>query len=229
MSELKIAHTPRKEIIDEVAKQLTPVFSDYCSNTKQYQLYQKYKKQFQQEDQRIQEALTNHFNLIKNFKSGINEGINNSTVSGNPVNQSLFLYAITYLLETELMGTACIDRVLLLLIGKEVDIHLEPDIQHRYTRHAKCLEDLQTPSLSLANKQDFLATNDITLFSKMIDRHLRNSIAHSTYTIENNQFYYRSGSKKKQANLSDKLHILTEYYDAIKKFFNEQEKKAGYK
>jgi hypothetical protein len=218
--------TPRKEITEEVAKQLTPVFSDYYPSSNQYLLYQKYEQRFQQENLRIKDFLTNHLYFCRTFSSGID----NPQRSGNPVVQSLFLDAITYLLETELMGTAYIDRVLLLLIGKGIDFHLEPDYDHRYARHATSLEDLQAPSLSLAIKQDFLEANDITLFSKMIDRPLRNKIAHLDYIIENDCFYYKDRKgKKTQVNFSEKIRILTEYYDALTTFFIAQECKIAHR
>jgi hypothetical protein len=215
--------TPRKEITEAVTQQLTPVFSDYYPSTNQYLLYKKYKDRFLQEDIRIRDFLTNHLYFCTTFR----KGIDTPQRSGNLVTQALFLDSITYLLETELMGTAYIDRVLLLLIGKGIDFHLEPDYEHRYMRHAKSLEDLQAPSLSLAIKQDFLEANDITLFSKMIDRTLRNKIAHLDYTIEDDNFYYRDISgKRKQANFSEKIRVLTEYYDALTRFFLAQEGKT---
>jgi len=204
--------TPRKEITDKVTKQLTPIFSDFCPSTEQYQLYQRYAQRFHDEDLRIADFLKDHHNFIKTVHTGLDSGIKNSNIQGNPVSQTLFLYALTYLLETEIMGTALIDRVLLLLIGKGTDFHLEPDYNHRYTRHAKTLEDLQAPYLSLAIKQDFLEANDITLFSKMIDRNLRNKIAHVDYTIENNCFYCKNREgKKAKVDLSEKIHVLAEY------------------
>lgn len=218
--------TPRKEITDEVTKQLTPVFSDFYPSTQQYRLFRKYSQRFYQENERITDFLTNHLNFCRNFHLGIDRGIEDSKIQGNPISQTLFLDAITYLLETEIFGTAYVDRVLLLLIGKGIDFHLEPDYEHRYTRHAKTLEDLQAPYLSLAIKQDFLAANGITFFSKMIDRNLRNKIAHMDYTIENDCFYFKNREGKKvKVNFSDKIRILTEYYDALVMFFSIQESK----
>jgi hypothetical protein len=75
---------PRKEITDEVAKQLTPVFSDYYQSTEQYKLYQKDKQRFDYENLRIADFLTNHLSFCKNFKSGIESGIENSNVQGDP-------------------------------------------------------------------------------------------------------------------------------------------------
>jgi hypothetical protein len=218
---------PRKEITVEVAEQLTPVFSDYCPSTEQYKLFQRYKQRFEDENFRITEFLASHLNFCKNFHIGIVNGIENSKVQGNPVAQTLFLDAIRYLLETEIIGTAYIDRVLLLLIGKGIDFHLEADYDHRYTRHAKSLEDLQAPNLSLSIKQDFLEANGITLFSRMIDRNLRNKIAHMDFTIKNDCFYYKNREgKKKKANFSEKIGLLTEYYDALSRFFFIQESKT---
>lgn len=223
-----IERVPRKEIMDEVKKQLTPVFSKYYPSTDQYKLYQKYKQRFDSEDLRIANFLSNHLNFIKNFHRGIKSGINNNfEIQGDPIAQTLFLDAITYLLETEIIGTAYVDRVLLLLIGKGVDFHLEPDYEHRYTRHAKTLEDLQAPYLSLAVKQDFLEANRINLFSNMINRTLRNKIAHMDFTIENDCFYYKNRKgKKEKVDFSEKLRLLDEYYDALIRFFSVQESKT---
>jgi hypothetical protein len=216
---------PRQEITDEIEKQLTPVFSDYFPSSNQYLLYQKYKELFFQQNLRITEFLENHLDFCRNFETGIN----NSQVLGNPVTQALFLDAITYLLETELMGTVYIDRVLLLLIGKGVDFHLEPDFDHRYTRHAKSLEDLQSLSLSLSIKLDFLKANQVTLFSKWIDRNLRNKIAHLDYIIENDCFYIKKEGKKTKVDFREKLQLFAEYHNGLTSFFQKQESRINNK
>lgn len=116
--------------------------------------------------------------------------------------------------------------MILLLIGKGIDFQLEPDYDHRYKRHATSLEDLQTPSLSLATKQNFLQANKINIFSNMIDRTLRNKIAHMDFTIDSGIFYYLDKKGKKvQPDVREKLQVLTEYHDALTRFFFSQENK----
>ena len=132
--------------------------------------------------------------------------------------------ATTYLIETELIGTVYVDRVLLLLIGKGIDFHLEPDFNHRYTRHATSLEDIQAPSISLAAKLDFLEANNLTFFNKWINRNLRNKIAHLDYTIKNDSFYLNKG-KGPKINLQKELQIFNEYYNAVDSFFMHQKNK----
>jgi hypothetical protein len=73
----------------------------------------------------------------------------------------------------------------LLLVAKGVDFHLEPDYEHRYTRHARSLEEIESPGLPLS-KLDFLKLNGLTFFSKWIDRDLRNCIAHLDFEIDDN-------------------------------------------
>jgi hypothetical protein len=208
---------PRQEIIEQVDEQLGPVFSEYYPNLPQYVLYQKNRDEFKKQDQRIIAFLHNQYDLSHNH--GV--GMTSSQAYGNHKTQAIFIDASTYLLETELIGTAYIDRVLLLLIGKGFDFHLEPDFNHRYTRHAKSLEDLQGPSLPLATKIDFLEANGVPFFSKWIDRQLRNKIAHLDYTIENDCFYVNKEGKKKRVSLFDKLQTFNEYYNAVTSFFEK--------
>lgn len=212
----------RKEIKEIVIRELKPVFSDFHPSSNQYLLYKKYDDIFALQDIRILEFLYNHSNFCNTFKLAAES----SKVSGDSVSQGHFLNAITYLLETEVIGTVYIDRILLLLIGKGVDLHLEPDYDHRYTRHAKCLEDLQMPSLSLANKLEFLRANNVSFFSKWIDRNLRNKIAHLDFEIVNQRFIMDPNGRKTQVNLQNKIQIFTEYYNEVVDFFNQQLKRT---
>lgn len=78
--------------------------------------------------------------------------------------QLTFFKAIRYLLSVEAMGNVFVDYTILLLIGSVIDFHLEPDTNHRYARHAKTLEDIESPFISMSIQLDFLNSNGMPFF-----------------------------------------------------------------
>lgn len=217
LGELEKEAKPRKAIKDEVEKQLKPLFAKFYPSSEQYMLYKKYEVEFKKKYKRIYDFLDRHTAFIKVFSNGI---------SKEPYVEAKkhfnFVAAITYLLETELIGTVFVDQALLLLIGGGVDFHLEPDYKHRYTRHATSLEELEAPFLSLSVKLDFLSINGLTFFSKWLDRNLRNKIAHLDYEINDKGDFCLKG-KRKPVDLQDKISTFKEYFFCVLKVFLEEE------
>ena len=206
LDELEKEAKPRKAIKDEVEKQLKPLFAKFYPSSGQYKLYQEYENDFQKKNKNIHDFLDRHTAFIKVFSKGI------SGETYIEAKQHLnFVMAVTYLLETELVGTAFVDRTLLLLISSGVDFHLEPDYKHRYTRHATSLEDLEAPFLPLSIKLDFLNANGLTFFSTWLDRNLRNKIAHLDYEINDKGDFCLKG-RGKPVNLKDKISVFREYF-----------------
>lgn len=216
LAKIEKEYKPREKIKEDVEKQLRPLFTKFYPSSKQYKLYKKYEKKLLEKFRRITEFLDRHTKFVEIFSEGVSK--ENKTDKNKHLN---FVLATTYLLQVELIGNVIVDQTLLLLIGSGCDFHLEPDYKHRYTRHATSLEDLEKPFLPLSIKLDFLSSNGLPLFSKWIDRNLRNKIAHLDYEISENGDFYIKGSKK-PINLCDKIQLFTEYYFCVMKVFLEE-------
>jgi hypothetical protein len=133
------------------------------------------------------------------------------------------LHAFLYLTQIELLGTGYADMIILLLTAKGVDLHLEPDYEHRYTRHVASPKDLDSPSLTLSVKLDFLKMNELSFFEKFIDRKLRNDVAHANFRIDDNgKFFQLTKKGKKEVDVFQKYVCFSLYRTAIDKIFNEQ-------
>lgn len=83
-----------------------------------------------------------------------------------------------YLGLVESLGVAIINFIMLLLIARGSDFHIERFYDVPRIIHAETLEDLQTTSISLSSKLEFLKSNKLTRTSKLVNRDLRNKIAH---------------------------------------------------
>ncbi len=81
--------------------------------------------------------------------------------------------ASEFLFGVELAGNFYVNLALLLLVGKGHALHLKPDFKHGYVRHASSLEDIESPTLSLSVRLDFLESHGLTFFRKWVDTKLR--------------------------------------------------------
>lgn len=131
-----------------------------------------------------------------------------------------FLMAMGYLCSVEQIAGAFVDLSILLLVSKGRNLHLEPDFNHRYTRHVRSLDDIESPNLPLSVKLDFLQSNGLTYYSKWVNRSLRNGIAHSDFDIDDmgNFFLLRKG-KRKKVDLLRIHNTFLDYYNAMAAFF----------
>jgi hypothetical protein len=84
---------------------------------------------------------------------------------------------LVYLGLVESLGVAFMDMALMLLIANGKEMHTR-----RYVKHVTSLKELQ--KLDLAYKQYFLKSYDLPMFSKLVNRQLRNDIAHLKFRIE---------------------------------------------
>lgn len=97
---------------------------------------------------------------------------------------------VAYLTYVETMGDISANIILLLLAADGHQIHLQPDSKHWYVRHATNLKDLESPTLSLGTRIDFLDSHGCEFFSKWIKTDLRNKIAHSDFYIDNDGNFF---------------------------------------
>jgi hypothetical protein len=200
---------PREEIEKEVRKQLNPLFFDFYGGSPTYKMYYRYEDQI---SQKIERAVDYLKTLVETQRK----------MDVNPKAKSL-LDAIECLSDVELIGNVFVDMTILLLIAKGRDLHMEPDYKHRYTRHATSLEDLESPTLPLSIKLDFLESNGLPFFTKWIDRDLRNKIAHLNFEIDNDgKFFLLTRKGRKEVNLSEKIQNFTSYLAAVRHVFHEQ-------
>jgi hypothetical protein len=133
------------------------------------------------------------------------------------------LHTFLYLTQIEIVGTAFLDMAILMLTAKGIDLHIEPDYEHRYTRHVTSLADLDSPSLTLNVKLDFLKMNGLSFFEKCIDRTLRNDIAHANFEIdENGKFFQFTKKGKREVHLFQKFVCFSIYEECIFKILREQ-------
>jgi len=197
-----------KEVEDEVRTQLEPLFSEFYASSEIYKTYYTYLEQLVERMQR-----SNDFLAIMNLAYEAQVEPKAMTA----------LHALLYLTQIESIGTGYVDMAILLLTTKGIDLHIEPDYEHRYTRHVASLEDLDSPSLTLYVKLDFLKMNGLSFFEKCISRSLRNDIAHANFKIDDNgKFFQLTKKGKREVDLFQRFLCFTHYRDAISKILCEQ-------
>lgn len=214
---------PNKEIEEEVRKQLAPLFAVFFADSPRFEIYKRHIPQFIERIKKPKVLLTTLAETMNICASAKEKPSYPKVIA--------FIAAVTYLAFAEIFVDMFIDQLILLLIAGGQDLHLEPDYEHRYTRHVTSLEDLDSPALSLSIKLDFLEVNGVPFLSKWIDRPLRNKIAHLDFEIDDNGGFFIFEEKgRKKVDLQRKLQTLTEYHNAFTRFFLEQvTKKTGQK
>ncbi len=139
-------------------------------------------------------------------------------------NRITIFNSIAYMIAVETDSDLLVDELILLLVAKGIDFHVDGDLDHKFIRHVMNLGDLESVSVTLGAKLDFLDNYGMTCFSTCIDRRLRNKIAHGDYLIDN-EGKFRTIEKKgrKEVDLKSKLEKLecfnnlmaTRLYDAL--------------
>jgi hypothetical protein len=204
-----------KAVEEEVRSQLEPLFSEFYNGSRMYRAYYGYLKQLDERLHRGHEFLNiiKHAYLAQTFEK-----------KEHLARTLTVLVALLYLVEIELVGSGYVDMAILLLTEKGIDFHLEPDYEHRFTRHVASPKDLDSPSLTLGVKLDFLSMNGLPFFAKCVDRDLRNKIAHADFEIDANGKFYKltERGKRKLVDVNSKHICLIDYVSAIDKIFKEQ-------
>lgn len=205
-----------QKIYDNVKKQLEPIFSKFYKTSPSYQTYIESVNQ-----------LVKRLDRIDVIQDGLNEW-QQLVHKSFPLKVIGLMDAFTYLMQVEMYGNHFVNLTLLLMVGKGDFLHLNPDFEHKYVRHATSLKDIESPSLPLSTKLDFLKANGINFFDKWINRKLRNKIAHGDFFIdeEGNFFIVDSMGKKTKKDLDQNLKQFTEYHEVVPKVFVEYIKKA---
>lgn len=213
-----------KQIVEEVRVQFAELYSDYYPSSKQYKFMKQSAEKLGEKLERATGLIMVMDTAIRNVIDGIEKSLDKQEGVESEVAQvwqsKALMDALNYLVTVELLGTLTVDITILMLVGKGYDLHLEPDSEHRYTRHVTSLEDLESPAMSLSQKLDFLHSNGLTVFTKYIDRVLRNKIAHLEFHIdEKGSFFLRKGKRKKKVNLMAKFLDLTQFSYIVNALF----------
>jgi len=118
---------------------------------------------------------------------------------------------LVYLGLTESLGVTLIDIALMLLIANGNEMHTHgPFIKH-VTTHKELRK------LDLAYKLDFLKKHKLEFFAKLINRELRNEIAHLKFKIDENGKI--KDSKNNTVLIDDVIsEFWAKYYSAINMF-----------
>ena len=202
----------RKEPNDRIAKvreQLKPLFLRFYQTSDSYRAYTQAKKRIAGRIKRMNSILT---------------ALSESTafIEKLPPRYRIISLANRYLFYVEIFGNFYVNLAILLSVGNTHALHLMPDHEHRFIRHATSLKDIESPTLSLASKLDFLKSCKIPLFKKWIDTTLRNKIAHADFTIDDEgNLSYEDKKGTKTTDLKREMSLFNEWLDAISEAFRE--------
>lgn len=213
-------HTRKME--EKVREQLRLLFVDFYPGSPSFKMYERHESQFAKK-------LSQSSNIIRTFTETLRripirektEDLPKRRKAENIVN------AFGYLAAVETIASIYVDLAILILIAKGHDLHLGPDRKHNYVRHAASLEDLESPTLSLSMKLDFLDLNGFPFFSKWIDRDLRNKIAHLDFDFDQHGNLLLTNGETKMIKLVEKMVSFTEYHNVVAAVFAEEWRKLG--
>ena len=127
--------------------------------------------------------------------------------------QKTLFDATMYLFGIETSTNLIADILIIMLAAQGQFLHIEPDDKYRFIRHATTIEDLESPTITLAMKLSFLKKSGFTCFQKYIDKNLRNKIAHFDFEIDANGDFFLFQLKKgiiekKKVDVMKKLDTL---------------------
>lgn len=202
--------TESNEKIAEVREQLKELFSEFYPTSPPYRAYIQATKRIKERMERMNSILVA---LIESTP----------LIEKLPPRFRIITLANRYLFYVEIFGNFYVNLALLLLVRNEHALHLMPDHKHRYIRHATSLKDIESPTLSLAVKLDFLKSCGLPFFKKWIDTTLRNKIAHADFTIDDKgNLSYDTKRGRRSTDLRQEMSCFNDYLDAISEVFREE-------
>jgi len=207
-----------QELYDNVKKQLEPIFAKFYKTSESYRIYKV-----------SVNLLLKKLDRINAIQKSLIEWDNLVNEKAFPIKYVRLMDTFTYLLQVEMFGNHFVNLTLLLMVGKGDFLHLNPDYKHRYVRHAKSLKDIESPTLTLSTKLDFLKANGINFFDKWINRRLRNKIAHGDFFIDEGGKFFIIDSKgeKKEIDLDEIRNQFIDYHEVVPIVFLEYFKQAN--
>jgi hypothetical protein len=206
-----------RKIEEEVREQLELLFADFYPGSPSFNMFARHGEQFEKK-------FRQSTNIIETFTETLQSIPTCEKIEELPKYRKAInvVNAFGYLAEVETTASIYVDLAVLILIAKGQDLHLGPDRKHMYTRHAMSLEDLESPTLPLSVKLDFLDLNGLFFFSKWIDRDLRNKIAHLDFDFDENGNLLLTNGERKEVKLEEKIASFMEYYNVMATVFAEE-------
>jgi len=209
------------KIEEEVREQLKLLFADFYPGSPAFKMFERHSEQFEKKFEQANSITETFTETLNRFPAC--EKIEDFPKHKKAIN---VVGAFGYLAMVETAASIYVDLTILILIAKGQDLHLGPDRKHMYIRHAMSLEDLESPTLPLSVKLDFLDLNGFPFFSKWIDRDLRNKIAHLDFDFDQNGNFLLKNGETKVIKLEDKMASFMKYLRVIGTFFVEDLKKT---
>ena len=202
-----------QELYDKIKKQLAPIFEKFYKTSPSY-------KKFLESSEQLNSRLYRN----RSIGGDLTELQAVVYAKDIPSKYHGLMTAFAYLLRVEVLAIFFVDLTLLLMIDERFCLHLDPDDTHKYVRHASSLQDIESPSLPLSRKLDFLEKHEITFFKEYIDRDLRNKIAHGNFTVDTAGNFYKINSKgnKVKIDLKQETTKLTDFIEAILQVFVDE-------
>jgi hypothetical protein len=229
MIDSKTPLKPSSRVTKEIKEQLGPLFLHFYPTSEQYKAFLQDSEHFSRLLIKTGVTSSTVQSALVILSTGAKMIQNTGNVSMEEISKARrLLEALAYLSFIELAATPYIDLAILMLISKGRALHLAPDEKHPYVRHASGMKDLYSPTLSLYTKLDFLDSNQLTFFSKWVDRPLRNKIAHLDFQIDAaGDFLIKNiNGKMKKINLEAKLASFVEYNTAVVEYVNNELRRA---
>lgn len=115
-----------------------------------------------------------------------------------------------YLGLVESIGATIVDMLVLLLIADGHHFHVERFREHPRIIHAKTFSDIGAPNSTLFDKLSFLENNKLKTTASLIDRKLRNDIAHLDFDI--NRQGEISTKNYKKLDIDERLNRFSKMY-----------------
>lgn len=115
-----------------------------------------------------------------------------------------------YLGLVESIGSTIVDMLVLLLIADGQHFHVERSYGLPRIIHAKNFSDISPPSSTLADKLCFLDSNGLRTASLLIDRNLRNDIAHLNFDV--NKQGEISTNHSKRLDIDERLNRFSKMF-----------------
>jgi hypothetical protein len=217
-----VGSTPENlKIEEEVREQLKLLFADFHPGSPAFKMFERHSEQFGKKFKQSNSIIETFIETLQTIPACEKiEELPKYRKARNIVN------AFGYLAEVETTASIYVDIAILILIAKGQDLHLGPDRKHMYIRHAMSLEDLESPTLPLSVKLDFLDLNGFSFFSKWIDRDLRNKIAHLDFDFDENGNLLLTNGERKEIKLEEKIFSFVKYLDVMATVFGEELEKT---
>ena len=120
---------------------------------------------------------------------------------------------LAYLGLVESLGASLVDAVLILFISNGKDVHTRGPM----TRHVTKVKELE--KIDLSYKLNFLKNEGLELFNKLINRDVRNTIAHLNFTVQNDGEIRKSDNSP--IHIDEVISSFWESVDVLKLVFEE--------